>query len=93
MKVSILFDLIFASRPYLPEWVKVHNKTVTLNKITFLASPELTANFAEEEADSQEAEGGRSAENTSPVVMQILPQTTCESLKEHITQLLICMLM
>lgn len=45
-------------------------------------SPELPAHFAEEEADSQQAEGMWRAENTSSVVMQVLPQTTCKSLNE-----------
>lgn len=47
-----------------------------------LTSPQLAAHFAEKEANSQQAEGGWSAKNTSPVVMQILPQTTCKSLGE-----------
>lgn len=47
-----------------------------------LISPQLAAHFAEEEANCQQAEGGWSAENTSPVVIQVLPQTTCKSLGE-----------
>lgn len=48
-----------------------------------LTSPELPAHFAEEEANSQQAEGVRRAKNTSSVVMQVLPQTSCKSLKER----------
>lgn len=47
-----------------------------------LSSPELAAHFAEQEANGQQAEGVWGAENTSPVVMQVLPQTTCKSLEE-----------
>lgn len=49
---------------------------------TGLTSPQLAAHFAEEEANGQQGEGGWSAENTSPVVMQILPHTTGKSLRE-----------
>lgn len=43
-------------------------------------SPQLAAHFAEEEADGQQTERGGGAENTGPVVMQVLPKPSCESL-------------
>lgn len=47
------------------------------------ATPELAAHFAEEKADGQQVESGRSAKNTSPVVMQVLSQSSGESLGEE----------
>lgn len=44
-------------------------------------SPQLAAHFAEEEADSQQTERGGGGQNTGPVVMQVLPQPSCESLR------------
>lgn len=44
------------------------------------ASPQLAAHFAEEEADSQQAERRGGAQNAGPVVMQVPPQPTCKSL-------------
>lgn len=43
-------------------------------------SPQLAAHFAEEEADGQQTERGGGAQNTGPVVMQVLPKPSCESL-------------
>lgn len=47
-------------------------------------SPELATHFAEEKANGQQAKSGWCAKNASPVVMQILPQATGESLRDGI---------
>lgn len=43
-------------------------------------SPQLAAHFAEEEADGEQTERGGGAQNTGPVVMQVLPKPSCKSL-------------
>lgn len=44
------------------------------------SSPQLAANFAKEEADSQQTERRGGAQNTSSVIMQVLAQATRKSL-------------
>lgn len=49
-----------------------------------MTSPELATHFAEEKANGKQAKSGWRTKNTSPVVMQILPQATGKSLRDGI---------
>lgn len=73
------FDPIFVPRPSVLYCVKL---TQYINVKKGLIAPELAAHFTKKEANCQQAEGRWCAKNTSPIVMQVLSQTTCKSLRE-----------
>lgn len=83
MSASWLLQHDWTVGPKISKVEKCNEHGALKEKQSGLTSPKLASDFAEEEADRQQAESGRGAKNTRPVVMQILPQTSSECLGKN----------